>query len=222
MWGRREEGNPSLDVHSCTPFVWNPKTKEVTFTAQPMKEPTPEHPEETVNLFCSGHAFLPDGRLLVAGGHLFDSAGVNQATLYDWRTNTWTATAKMSTGRWYPTATTLPDGGVLVVAGSYKVHPDSDEPPLHNDVPEVWRNDAWTPLAEFPNEFNATLELYPRMHVTADGEVFMSAPLLRSFSLNTTGAGEWKRLGERTRQRDYCPAVMDGHNTVLLFGGGGG
>ena len=40
------------------------------------------------NLFCSGHAFLPDGRLLVAGGHLADSHGLNQATIYDSGANT--------------------------------------------------------------------------------------------------------------------------------------
>ena len=43
-----------------------------------------------VNLFCSGHTFLPDGRLMVVGGHLFDSQGVNQSCIYDPATDTWT------------------------------------------------------------------------------------------------------------------------------------
>lgn len=34
-----------------------------------------EFMNETSNIFCSGHTFLPDGRLLVAGGH-FDNNGI--------------------------------------------------------------------------------------------------------------------------------------------------
>ena len=109
MWGRRDNTNDSLDVQECTPFVWNPNDGKTTNT------PQPELADGTkVNLFCSGHAFLPDGRLLVVGGHLADSDGVNQAALYDWATNRWTPTARMNRGRWYPTATSLPDGSVLV------------------------------------------------------------------------------------------------------------
>src|SRR5215210_8173791 len=40
------------------PRVWNPATNLIT---------TP--PKAGANIFCAGHAFLPDGRLLVAGGH---------------------------------------------------------------------------------------------------------------------------------------------------------
>ena len=63
MWGRRDQPNDSLDVHVCTPFVWNPTDGTVTMTPYPRRADG-----TTVNLFCSGHAFLPDGRLFVAGG----------------------------------------------------------------------------------------------------------------------------------------------------------
>src|SRR5688572_13876752 len=43
-----------------------------------------------------GHAFLGDGRLLVVGGHNEDEDGLSQAALYDWATNTWTPTARMT------------------------------------------------------------------------------------------------------------------------------
>jgi hypothetical protein len=71
------------------------------------------------NLFCSGHEFLPDGRLLVTGGHLADSRGLNQATIYDPSANTWTPTSAMNNGRWYPTAIALPSGSVLTLSGSF-------------------------------------------------------------------------------------------------------
>ena len=90
-----------------------------------MPTPPPTPPDgKNANLFCSGHAFLPDGRLLVAGGHLTDRNGLNQSTTYDPAANTpaanpWTPTAKMNPGRWYPTAIALPSGSVLVLSGFF-------------------------------------------------------------------------------------------------------
>jgi galactose oxidase len=213
MWGRRDNLNDSLDVHECTPFVWNPEDGKTTNTPQPTLADGTK-----VNLFCSGHAFLPDGRLLVVGGHLEDSDGLNQATLYDPANNRWTPTALMNKGRWYPTATTLPDGSVLVLAGSYK---DKGKI-VHNMVPQVWKNGAWTPIAAFPDH-SGELELYPRMHVAADGQVFMSGPLEQTYSLKTSNRGQWTVVAPRElRQRDYCPAVMYDENKVIYIGGGGG
>ena len=93
MWGRRDAPTDSLDVHACTPFVWNPADGTTTHTPQPkLTDGTTK-----VNLFCSGHALLPDGRLLVVGGHQADSDGLSQATFFDWRTNAWTPTTPMTT-----------------------------------------------------------------------------------------------------------------------------
>jgi galactose oxidase len=174
MWGRRDKREQSLDVHECTPFLWNPATGKVTQTPQPLAADG----TTKVNLFCSGHAFLPDGRLLVVGGHWKDSEGLKQATVYDWTTNTWTATGEMNDRRWYPTATSLPDGSVLVLAGS--INKANDGTVRHNRVPQVWKGGSWTSLAEFPKE--ATLDLYPRTHVASNGQVFVSGPLKKSRS----------------------------------------
>jgi len=217
MWGRRDRPEQPLDVHECTPFLWDPASGEVSNTSQPRLAN-----ETKVNLFCSGHAFLPDGRLLVVGGHLADSDGVNQATLYDWATNTWTPTAPMNRGRWYPTATTLPDGSVLVLAGSYKDTGNT----VHNTLPQVWKNGAWTPIAQFPGAGTSgmigMLELYPRVHVAAEGLVFMSGPLKQTYQLDTSNGGQWTEVAPRTTQRDYCPAVMYDVDKVIYIGGGGG
>jgi hypothetical protein len=69
------------------------------------------------NLFCGGQTFLPDGRLLVAGGsstgvralHTFTPAGDG---------GTWSQVGELADDRWYPTCTALPDGHVLVISGT--------------------------------------------------------------------------------------------------------
>src|SRR5262249_20747943 len=70
------------------------------------------------NIFCVGHAFLGDGRLLVVGGHIQNGWGLPNASIYDPGADTWTRLPDMNAGRWYPTATALPNGDALVVSGS--------------------------------------------------------------------------------------------------------
>ena len=87
------------DAFSAAPqseHVWNPETG--------LFEPTPSG----INLFCSGHVLLPDGRLFVAGGHELAYAGLKNTMLYSSNLGSWTAGPDMARGRWYPTTTTLP------------------------------------------------------------------------------------------------------------------
>lgn len=225
MWGRRDSPNLGLDDQKCQPFVWNPADDGIAFTSVPRRADG-----TTVNLFCSGHAFLPDGRLLVVGGHRADGDGISQAALFDHQTNQWTPTAPMATPagaevrRWYPTATTLPNGTVLVLSGSYV---DPNQPPgketIIVDLLQVWDDGVWTTIEKdggAPLNFIG-LPLYPRMHVVSDGRVFMSGTNDRTLLLETTEPGGWTEVAFRSLgNRDYCPAVMYAADRILYIGGG--
>ena len=72
-------------------------------------------PQVPADVFCSGHALLADGRLLVAGGTLeYDFGhpffGLSEAVTFDADAEQWTAAPSMAGGRWYPTLITLADG----------------------------------------------------------------------------------------------------------------
>jgi hypothetical protein len=90
-------------------------------------------------LFCAGHDFLPDGRLFVAGGHITDLHGLPNANVFDPGTHTWQTLPAMAAGRWYPTNTTLPNGDVLVLAGT-------DSAAADVTIPEVWDGTGWRQL----------------------------------------------------------------------------
>ncbi len=77
------------------PQLWDPATGEFR-----------EVPSPTM-VFCSGHASLPDGRLLVTGGHLDDRRGLRDANIFDAAAEVWTPVQPMRWARWYPTSTTL-------------------------------------------------------------------------------------------------------------------
>ena len=208
FWGRRDKPTDSMHERECTPYIWDPRTGKLIPT------PQPERADGTkVNLFCSGHAFLPDGRLLVVGGHVTDGDGLDQACVYDYRTKTWTALPVMNERRWYPTVTALSDGTVLVSSGSYK----NNGRVVVNDVPQIWDGHQWTPGVRFTD-----LPLYPCMHVAPSGQVFASGPNAKTH--NTDGQGAWTALPRWRGVRQngdppYGASVMYDTGKVIHIGG---
>ena len=165
------------------------------------------------DLFCAGHSFLADGRLFVAGGHIQNGVGLPNATTYDPFTNLWTSVPNMNAGRWYPTATTLANGDMLVVSGSI------DSTVGENRLPGVFQvqSDTWRDLTNA----QISLDLYPRMHLAPNGRVFNSAPSTVTRYLDTSGTGAWTVVANRSVNvyRDYGSSVMYDDGKVLVAGG---
>ncbi|MDT7581067.1 MAG: galactose oxidase, partial [Pseudonocardiales bacterium] len=166
------------------------------------------------DIFCSGHSFLPDGRLFVAGGHISNGVGLANASIYSPTGNTWQAQPPMNLGRWYPTTTVLANGDVLVVSG------DVDASTGVNPVPQVWQaaTGTWRSLSSA----NLQQPLYPYMFLAPDGRVFDAGPGVATRLLNTAGSGGWSLVGNRTfgASRDYGSAVMYEPGKIVLAGGG--
>ena len=191
------------DAFPASPYLFDPAGGSITPAAG-----------ESVDRFCSGHVLLGDGRLLVAGGHdRFDGFGLASATIYDASTNAWSPiAAPMNAGRWYPTATTLADGNVLVVSGRAT-------PSVINAVPQVLDPElgTWRDLTTA----NVPQDLYPMMLLGPDGRVFNPGPQPVTSRLDTSGSGAWTFLANTASNvyRGYGSAVLLG-SRVLLIGGG--
>ena len=162
-------------------------------------------------LFCSGHAFLPDGRLLIAGGHITNDHGLPASTIYDWRTKSFSSGPPMPRGRWYPTVTALPNGEMVVVSGS-------DENGLVVPIPDVYTTaGTWRQLSSA----SLVRPYYPRMFVAPNGRVFEAGPSQASHWLTTSGNGSWATTVSNTHYRDYGSAVMYAPGKIMIVGGGG-
>jgi Galactose oxidase-like, Early set domain/IPT/TIG domain/Kelch motif len=184
------------------PRRWDPADQNLTTLAKP-----------GYDLFCSGHAFLADGRLFVAGGHIQNGVGLPKATFYNSFSNTWAAAPDMNAGRWYPTVTTLANGDALVVSGSI------DNTVGVNTLPQVYQAETgtWRSLTSA----QLSLDLYPMMFLAPNGKVFNAAPTQRTRYLDTSGTGSWSDVANRTfGGRSYGSAVMYADGKILVVGGG--
>lgn len=180
------------------PQVWDPATGAFSAVPSPSL------------LFCAGHDYLPDGRLLVAGGHISDLHGLPNTNIFDPQTETWQAAAPMAAGRWYPTTTTLPNGEVLTLAGT-------DENDSIVLLPEIWNGTSWRQLTTAPWD----LPYYPRAFVAPNGRVFIAGEGQRSLWLDVSGTGSWSQGPDRQfGTRDYGSAVMYAPGKILYAGGG--
>ena len=177
--------------------VWDPATGGFTSVPSPSL------------VFCAGHDFLPDGRLLVTGGGGGDGRGLRNTNIFDFLAGSWVVGPDMPQGRWYPTNKTLPNGEVLTIAGQ-------DETGTTVPVPEVWNGTSWRKLTTA----SFALPNYPRMFVAPDGRLFYAGSGQQSRFLDVTGTGSWtdgppRKFGGRS----YGSAVMYEPGKILYVGG---
>jgi hypothetical protein len=210
--------------------LWDPMTQQ--FSA-------PQQPPSNHNIFCSGHAWLADGRLFVAGGHVANAVGSHRADIYNPFTNKWAnldpavpnvpvmgpdnVNDLVATGkRWYPSATTLGNGDVLVLSGD--VGPVDNYGDTNRNT-QIYRaaTNTWQTLAGALRPANDLLPEYPRVFLAPDGRaVSISDYSDDTEFLDLTGAGSWSYLSETLDPSlySYGPAVMYDTGKIAQFGGG--
>lgn len=129
------------------------------------------------DIFCVGHAFLPDGKLMIAGGTfqydgifgkpfpLIPFWGLEHTYIFDPENLSWTRVKNMRHGRWYPTCVMLPNGKIAIFAGLSKLPPWVILP--FNEIYSPEEN-KW----ECISGGTRFLPLYPRIHLLPNGELF--------------------------------------------------
>jgi Domain of unknown function (DUF1929) len=181
-----------------SPQLWDPATK--VFTVQPSPIP----------LFCAGHTFSTDGRLIVFGGHIKMEHGLPNITSFKLNGG-WASSTPMQRGRWYPTATMMSYGQIVTVSGK-------DQGGVLVPVPELWDNGVVRKLTGAA----LTLPYYPITFLEPrQGRLFYAGEEQTSRFLDISGTGKWitgpqRRFG----LRDYGSAVMYDVGKVLYAGGG--
>jgi hypothetical protein len=132
----------------------------------------PERGNQVYDFFCGGHAFLPDGRMLNAGGTLGynNFKGLKECAVFDHVSRQWSFVAPMDHGRWYPTLITLGDGRILAVSGLNEAgdgHSQALE--IYSADTDTWEERHFDVGGGFPG-----LPLYAHLFLMADGRIFFS------------------------------------------------
>lgn len=192
------------------------------------------------NVFCSGHAWLPDGRLLVAGGHVQNYNGENRADIFNPFTNRWAnadpaqdnvpnmGSTSSNTGtsgkRWYPSATTLGNGDVLVLSGDVVPTAEGGSGNTNRTV-QVYEHatNTWRTLSGALRPTNDILPTYPRVFALPDGRaISLSDNSNDTEILDLSGDGSWAYLQDTLdpNLHNYGPAVMYDTGKIAYIGGG--
>jgi hypothetical protein len=200
-------------------------------------------------LFCAGFSHLPDGRLLITGGHWDNFQGVPDTNIFDSKTQTIAATSSMfseklpnaignpkgeasfnpnlyykdpkRTGRWYPSTTPLANGEIMVSEGYSSIQD------VVNNQPEVWQTNnggGWRALSNAQITTPGALSYYPFQYPRPNGEVVRVGPESGVYAFSTGGTGAVRNLINRPDglNRDYGSAAMFSPGKILLVGGNGG
>ena len=113
----------------------------------------------------------------------------------------------MAVGRWYPTATTLPDGRVLIVSGRQRSRSTtrtrrSSTP--SDTLPEIY--DPKTNRITAMPTASRKMPLYPFMFVLPDGRVVDAGPDTTTRTLEPQ-TGQWTTVASKS--------PIDGHSAVM-------
>lgn len=165
-------------ANTFTTTEWNPVAN--TFRTIP----TP------YDMFCSGHAALPDGRLLVAGGTTAYPVGDTQykgskeSYAFDPTTHAYVKAPDLAEGHWYPTLVNRGDGTMIVVGG---VDDNAVLQSNYQVFDPAGNSGAGSLTAQQPTaQFFAT---YPALHLLADGRFFYSG--VSTFGVGGEPPGFW-------------------------------
>lgn len=229
-WVMFIESGCRVSPPSQTP-IWNRATDEIRLPAPP-----------TDNLYCCGHTFLSDGKLLAVGGggDSGDTDHPNMAWKFD-PTNgpagTWEPTRNssgtrtfMNFDRWYPTCVTLGDepGRVFIASGR----------PTQMEIYSESTGTFSLVTTPADRQFRA---LYPGLHLLPGGEIFFAPVGFRSggsspgdyglnepsgyfdFSPTNSFAGAWTDLGPNDRTKGMSVLLISPTYPfvqVMTVGGG--
>jgi len=203
--------NPAGDLIdppvSRTP-LWKP---EETLVANAFEERSPYPPGESPalagvnfehsegNLYCSGHSFLSDGKLLAVGGggqRGFPPEKSNMAWIFDPQKKEWEPTQDKRPGpthgdrellneeRWYPTTITLgDDSGRVLIVGGQKEDPPNSVPPrfgivepmeMYNEGTGLFSPVTGSEIGGIDQSFWRFGGDYPNLHLQRNGDIIFT------------------------------------------------
>ncbi|MBV8869884.1 MAG: DUF1929 domain-containing protein [Acetobacteraceae bacterium] len=208
------EGDIGQDASTTYTSLYNPATNSVEESGQTSM---------MADMFCSGVAYLTDGRIMVNGG-----SSSSHTALYDPRTDSWASDAPMNIARGYNSTVTLSDGRAFTIGGSWAGGAGA------NKDGEAWTSgQGWATtaipdksiLADDPlDDEQGYVEFgddHAWLFAASGGRVFQAGPSPQMNWFTTTGQGSATPAGNRADDPYSINgvAVMYAPGKILKAGG---
>lgn len=226
---------PEFDTNVTV--LWDPANERIPDFTYPDNQPGAGE-----FLYCSGHAFISEGRLLAVGGGGNEPTNAkNSAWIFDpddGTNGTWTMVGDtMDFNRWYPTVLNLGYPRVLIASGTQS----SDSPEIYNE-----EEDEFVPVIGPPgNPTGAEYEMverYPGLHLLPTGKILYthtgwghsgdeSRENTAYFEFTGTDTGQWTEMITNMNFPDRTEGMsvqilkpvdraVEQEARVIVFGGG--
>jgi hypothetical protein len=166
-----------------------------------------------VDLFCSGHTLLPDGRVLFFGGtaHYADASkyytGIRETFAFDDVTETFVPTGKMNVARWYPNGPVNSAGNPVVVSGLDDAGKVTSTNEVFNATTGLW--------SKLPG--NRIFPLYAGMVLQKNGTLCYLGANMGGKAGAVPGCWNWVNNGWAGIPGLLYPDCRDQANTLLLY-----
>jgi hypothetical protein len=228
--------NGQSDANEGVAWLWDPAagTGPGAFedVDPPLVDSDGDGTLERAPIWCSGQSFLPDGRLLIAGGNrqwpdydagATDYIGWEAVFTFNPFSETWARQPDMAGGRWYPSQVLTGDGSTYIASG-YDKDPmgGAANKRLERFLPSPDMDGTDGVVAVIGSPTGTSFGLYPHLFALPDGKVAVAGPIRSDVALLDTATGVWDRLFDQNGMRPLMSQNRVGGTAVLQPSGPGG
>ncbi|CAN9386741.1 unnamed protein product [Alternaria alternata] len=170
------------------------------------------------DMFCPGMSQLGDGRIVVTGG---DNAEIT--SIYDPATNDWTRGPNMKISRGYQSQTTLSNGGIFTIGGSWSGGNGGKNGEIYDPSSNTWTllNGASVSnmlTADKAGSYRADNHAW--LYGWKNGSVFQAGPSVKQNWYTTSNGGSVQQAGTRNSGDQMCGITVMFDNGKILSAGG--
>jgi galactose oxidase len=222
LWAGRAPN--SFSTSSSESYTYTTVFDPATRTSSPLTVTATSH-----QMFCPGLSMLADGSVMVSGGS--DAA---KTSIYDPALGSWAIGAQLGITRAYQSSTTMSDGSVFTVGGSWNGGLGGKYGEVWSASTRTWRTLSGVP-ADMPDASNVSNpplagpdaagvyrgDNHMWLFGAADGWVFHAGPAAAMHWIDTRGSGAILQAGPRGDDpyAMTASAVMYDIGKILKLGG---
>ncbi|KAH8200828.1 hypothetical protein TruAng_004987 [Truncatella angustata] len=192
--------------------LWTPSAQAVT----------PKVVSNTAHdMFCPGISMDANGLIVVTGGN-----DAKKTSNYDPTTGGWSTGAQMALGRGYQSQTTIGDGRIFTIGGSWSGGYGGKNGEIYNSTSNAWNSLSGcsvTPILTADAQGAFRTDNHAWLFAWKANSIFQAGPSKAMNWFNVTGSGSYKAAGTRASDTDsMCgtATLYDAVNGYILTAGG--